>query len=291
MKKIIISLAVILAGMGVSYAGSANCGGYECVEPYGMNNGFCRTIGAVSGLNSITELRLESIIRKEVLKLGHADDLKVNFDSYSTRDLKKGIFKSMQISAKNVLINDIHLSSLDLKTLCKFNYIKQVDNDVIIMEDFPMSFDVTFTPADLNKTMQHPRYKKLISDLNLILGKYAKGVKISSTKVAIKNRKFYYVIGFDVPFIRTEQKLVFQSDLCIRNGKIDLTNTHLVSGNFNLDLSKADFLVGKLNPLDFTVNILKNKNAKVTVQNLELNKEGNAISANGIVIVPKESHE
>ncbi len=289
MKKIVLMLMVLLSVQSGAFA--YTCNDYNCVAPYNMNNKFRTVTGAVTGLNTLTELKLESIIKKEVLKLGSAENVKVDFDSYSARDLKNGIFKSMKISGKNILINDIHLSSLDLATLCNFNYIKQVDKDIIFVEDFPMSFDLTISQDDINRTMQHPRYKKLISDLNLVVGSFAKGVKISSTKVALKNRKFYYIVGFSIPFIRSEQKLVFQADVCIQNGKIELANVKTVSGNFNLDLKRADFLLSRLNPLDFSVNILKNKNAKVKVENLQLSGDGNSISANGIIIVPKESYE
>ena len=289
MKKIVLMLMVLLSLQCGAFA--YDCLDYDCVAPYNMNNKFRTVVGAISGVNSLTELKLESIIKKEVLKLSSAEKVKVDFDSYSARDLKNGIFKSMKISAKNILINDIHLSSLDLATLCDFNYIKQVDKDIIFVEDFPMSFDLTMSQDDINRTMQHPRYKKLIEDLNLVVGSFAKGVKISSTKVAIKNRRFYYIVGFSIPFIRSEQKLVLQSDVAIKNGNIDLTNSRVVSGNFNLDLKRADFLLSRLNPIDFSVNILKNKNAKVKVNNLQLSGVGNSISASGIIIVPKESYE
>ncbi len=289
MKKIGLLLVFLLLGSCASFA--YTCDDYDCVAPYNMNNKLRTFAGAASGLNAFTELRLESIIKKEVLKLGSAEKIKVDFDSYSARDLRNGIFKSMKVSGENILINDIHLSMLNLKTLCKFNYIKQVDKDIVFVEDFPMAFDLTMTQDDINRTMQHPRYKKLINDLNLVVGSFAKGVKISSTKVALKNRKFYYIVGFSIPFIRSEQKVVLQSDVSIRNGKIDLSNAKVVSGNFNLDLKRADFLLSRLNPLDFSVNILKNKKAKVKVDNLKLSGDGSTISVDGIIIVPKESYE
>lgn len=287
MKKIGLLLMIMLLGNTASF-GACD---YNCVAPYNMNAKLKTIAGAVTGVNSIAELQMQSIIKKEILKLGYAENLKVDFDSYSVADLKKGIFKSMKVSADKILINDIHLSKLYLKTLCDFNYIKKIDNDIIFVEEFPMSFDVSMTEDDINKTMLHPRYKKLIEDLNMVIGSFAKGVKISSTKVAIKNRKFYYIIGFSLPFVRSEQKVVFQADVCIRNGNIELINIKTVSGKVNIDLKQADFLISKLNPLDFSVKILKNKDANVNVKNIQLSSDGNSISANGIIIVPKESYE
>jgi len=283
MKKIILLLAVIF--MTSASSAFAHCD-YECVAPYNMNNKFRTVTAAASGLNFFTEKKIESVLKKEILKIASAEDLKVDLESYSPKDLRNGIFKSMHMSGKNVVINDIHLTDLDLKTLCDFNYIQQAGSDIVFVEDLPMSFNMTITPGDLNKTMEHSRYAKLINSMNKILSSYVKGVTIASTKVSIKNNKFYYVLGFSIPFIHSEQKLVFQSDLCIKKGKINLSNTKIASGSFNLDLNKADFLLNYLNPLDFSVNILKNKDAKVKVENLSV--VSNVIKADGYIVIPKD---
>jgi hypothetical protein len=288
MKKFGLLLAVlILSSTGSAFA---DCD-YACVTPYDMNNKFKTFVGAVSGVNFTSEKVAESLIKKEIFKIAKADNVKVNLDSYSSKDLKNGIFKSLQISGDNVSINEISLASLSLKTLCKFNYIKQSGDNIVFMEDLPMSFSANVTESNLNEMMNNARYQKIVKDFNRIIGAYAKGVEISSTKMAIRNRKFYYSVGFNIPFLRNEQKIVLQSDVFVKNSKIELTNAKMVSGSFNMDLHKADFLINYLNPFNFSVNILKDKNAQIAVQNIEMNKEGNGILVNGIITVPKESHE
>ena len=282
MKKIVAS---ILTAFIVGSTAHAACE-YSCVAPYDMNSKFRTVTAAVTGMNSITENRVESALKKEVLKIASAEELKVDIDSFSPRDLKNGIFKSMYLNGKNIVINDIHLSSLELKSLCDFNYIKTTGGDTVFKEDFPMSFNMMITPEDLNKTMLHSRYQKIIDDLNTLGRNYAAGLKVSSTKVSIKNNKFYFIVGFEVPFVLREQKIVIQADVRIRNGQIDYQNSKLVSGHFSMDLKKIDFLMKCLNPLNFSVNILKNKDAKITVKNVEI--RDNVIFANGIVIVPKD---
>ena len=173
-----------------------------------------------------------------------------------------------------------------MNTLCDFNYIKQSGNDVVFMEDFPMSFNIQMTADDINKTMESERYQKIINDLNRLGNSYGGGIKISSTKVAISANKFYYVIGLSIPFIRLEQKLIINSDLRVRKGKIDFVNTKLVSDSFSLDLKKVDFILNYLNPLDFSVNILDNKDAKVSVDSVDI--KNNVIWAEGVAIIPKD---
>ena len=82
-----------------------------------------------------------------------------------------------------------------------------------------------------------------------------------------------------------------QSDISVANGKIDLLNAKVVSGNLKLDLKQADFLLSRLNPLDFSVKILKNKKAKINVNNITLSNDGSYLLADGVIVIPKEAHE
>lgn len=282
MKKIILLVGLLVASNSMVFA---DCD-YQCVAPYNMNSKFRTVMGAVTGVNSITEKKVESILKKEVLKIGSADELKIDLDSFSPKDLKNGIFKSMHVHGKNVEINDINLAELDLKTLCEFNYIKQVDDKLMFIEDLPMSFNLTMTEESLNSTIKSSKYQKIIDDLNQLSASYGLNLKVASTKVAIKNSKFYFIVGFDIPFLKRERQIVFESDVKVKDGKIDFYRTKLVSGHFNIDIKVIDFLLNHLNPLDFSVNILKNKDAKVTVENAEF-KNG-VILADGIVIIPKD---
>lgn len=282
MKKIILLLEMLLLANTASLAACD----YECVAPYNMNTKFRTFLSSVSGLNFTSEKAAQKILKREISKVAPSDTLKVKLDSYSSKDLKNGIFKSLSLKAENMNINDIYLSYLEMNTLCDFNYIKQSGNDVVFMEDFPMSFNIQMTADDINKTMESERYQKIINDLNRLGNSYGGGIKISSTKVAISANKFYYVIGLSIPFIRLEQKLIINSDLRVRKGKIDFVNTKLVSDSFSLDLKKVDFILNYLNPLDFSVNILDNKDAKVSVDSVDI--KNNVIWAEGVAIIPKD---
>lgn len=282
MKKIFLLLGMLLIA---NSSAMANCE-YKCVAPYNMNNKFRTFVGAVSGVNFSAEKVGQKIIKKAFTKTASNDNLKVKLDSYSAKDLKNGIFKSLSIKGENVNINDIYLSYLELNTLCKFNYIKQVNNEIVFMEDFPMSFNIDLTATDINKTMQSKNYKRIISDLNKLGNSFGGGLQIASTKVAIRSSKFYYIISISIPFIKSEQKIVINSDLVVKNGKIDFANTKLVSDAFSLDLKKIDFILNYLNPLDFSVNILDNKEAQVSVDSVSI--QGNVIKTKGIVVIPKD---
>lgn len=282
MRKIILLLGLLLAVNNTSYAACD----YSCTAPYNMNAKYKTFFSAISGYNSFVENKAESILEKEIAKFIVSDNLKVDIESFSPGDLKNGIFKSSEITANDLIVNDIHLSYLNLSSLCDFNYIKSNGSDVTFMEDFPMSFDIVMTQDDINRTMKHERYQKIVKDINKLAAKSGVGLQIESTTVAIKANKFYYIIGVNVPFVRREQKLVFESELIIKNGNIDFHNTKLVSGPFKLDLKKVDFIMNYLNPLDFSVNIVANKKAEINVKNVEI--KDNHILTDGIIIIPKD---
>ncbi len=282
MKKIILLLGLLLVAGNSAFA---KCE-YECVAPYNLNNKFRAVVSNITGANAIVENRLESILKKEVLKIASADKLKINIDSYSPKDLKNGIFKGMTANGENVVINGVHLSTLNLKTLCDFNYIRQSGKEIVFVESMPLSFDITMNSDDINQTVTNDKYKKIIKDLNKILSSYGMGVEVTSTKMSIKNNKLYYVITLGIPFLSKEPKIVVQADLKVKNGKIDFNNTQIVSNKFNMKLNKFDFILNYLNPLDFSVNILDSKDAKVTVKDVEIKDD--VIHATGVIVVPKD---
>lgn len=283
MKKLLVFLSIIFLSSGsVSFAACD----YSCTTPYDKNSKFRTFVGAVTGVNTITEIAAEKALRKEVLKYGSAQKLDVNIDSFSSKDLKNGIFKSAQIQAENAQVKGIYATAINLKALCDFNYLKKVDKDLVIVEDLPMSFNIELTANDINKTMEHPNYKRIIDDLNKLGATYGYGIKIASTVASVKNSKFYYVIKFEIPFIRKLQKIVLEADVNVKNGEIIYTNTKLVSGFISLDTKKLDFILDYLNPLDFSVNIIDNKEANIKVKTVKI--KDNKIFADGVVVIPKD---
>lgn len=282
MKKILLLLGLMLLASPVSLA---NCE-YSCVAPYNMNSKFRSFMSSVSGINFATEKAAEAAIKKAITKKAENENLRVKIDSFSSKDLKNGIFKSMSVEGENLHLNDIYLSSLKLNTLCDFNYVQEVGKDIVFKEELPMSFEMEFSPSDINKTMKSEKYQRIIKDLNKLGSSYAGGVKIGSTKVEIKSGKFQYIIGISIPFIKSEQKIILSSDLMVKKGKIDFKNTHIVSKAFHLDLKKTDFILNYLNPLDFSVNILENKDAKVSVNNVKIKND--RVVTDGVVVIPKD---
>jgi len=281
MKKIILLLGVLVLGSAVF---AADCT-YSCVEPYDKSGKISSFFSKITGMNYTRTKVTEGILKKLISKTVQGDkNLKVDLNSYSAKDLSNGIFKSLKISGKDVNIGGVYLSEFELKSLCDFNYIQyDKKGNLTFKEDFPAYYALRMNADDINKTMQSSRYQKIINDVNR-LG-FA-GVKVSSAQVDIRGNKFYYIINISIPFIKAEKKIELTADLNVENGKIDFENTRLASNSFNFDLKKAKYLMNYLNPLDFSVNIFDNKNAKITIKNISV--KNNEIHADGLAIVPKD---
>ncbi len=283
MKKTVLLLGLLLFTQTGSFA---NCDyDYKCVEPYDLNSSVGTFFSRVTGTNFATEKTAEILLKKEIKKILNSDDLKLDISSYSSKDLKKGIFKSAHVQGKNVNINDIYISSIDLKTLCNFNYIEEKGKDIIFKEDLPLDFDLGISASDLNKTMNTSAYKKIINDVNGVIEKFG-GVQVSSTKIHIKSNKIYYSIGISFPFVKKEQTIDITSDLGVKDGKIRFKDAKFTSSILKMDLKKMNFLLKYLNPLDFSVEVLDNKSAQVNVKSVEI--KDNIIKAKGIVVINKD---
>ena len=279
MKKIILILMLLTS---VAYA---DC--YEnCVEPYGLTSGVSRFFSTVTGQNFLAEKIGGALIKKAVKKNIESGNIKAKLDSYSVRDLKAGRFKTIEITGKNVNAQGIFISSFAAKTLCNFNYI--VDNkkgDIIIKENIPMSLSATISEDDLNRTMNSSDYKRILDDVNKLAGGF---FEVASTSVRLKNDKMFYVIKYNLPFVRKTKEVVLSAGLNVENGKIVLANTSFVGSNSSLDINKFSKLLNYINPLDFSAKILENKDAKFSIENVKINDRKIMIDGKMVILKDKE---
>ena len=103
MKKIILLLGVLLLA---NTSAMAECS-YQCVAPYNMNSKLRTVTGAVTGVNFVSEKVAQSVLKKAISKTLTGEEVKVNLDSYSSKDLKNGIFKSLT-DRKSTRLNSSH---------------------------------------------------------------------------------------------------------------------------------------------------------------------------------------
>lgn len=279
MKKIILMLMLLTS---VAYA---QCD-VKCVEPYGLSSGVSRFFSSVTGQNFLAEKIGSALLKKAIKKNIESGFIKTDLQSFSVRDLKAGKFKSIEIKGKDVNVQGIHITSFEVKTLCDFNYL--VDNkkgDIIVKENMPMSLNLTINEDDLNRTMTSPDYKRVINDVNSFAGGL---FEINSTTVRLKNNKMYYIIKYNIPFVRKSKEIILCTTLQVNNGKIILADTSFAGTNTALDLNKFSKLLNYINPLDFSAKILENKDAKINIQNVKISDKNIAIDGTINILKDKE---
>lgn len=283
MKKILLTAGILLLTLNAGFCAD-NCD-YSCVQPYDLSHVASRFMSTVSGSNFLAKKIAQTVIKKQISKFANGY-FKVYLDSYSVKDLKKGIFKDFGIEGKNVNINGITFSSLKVKSICKFNYISQQSGQAPVFKvDFPVSFEAVLSEDDINNAMKTPSYGNVLDNVNKLSG--STGLfKVSSTNVKIKDNKFYYIFKISIPFIKNLQDIVITTDFKVQDGEIDFTNTKLISSKATLDLKFIDRVVNYLNPLEFSLEVLENKNADLSVKEVKI--IDNKIHAKGIIVIPKD---
>lgn len=281
MKKILVLLGAIVISSGAAF--SADCSSFKCpANPYSDD----LSISNVTGTNFLAERIANTIIKKQILKDSQGK-YKVNLESYNIAALKKGIFKSLEITGEDTVTDGIYASMIKLRTVCDYNYIEinNKEKTTTFKEDFGMAYAVQFTESDLNKTMANSQYTDLIRKVNSI-GNTTKMFNISSTSAKIINNKLVYVMRVAVPLLNLKKDVAIQTDLKVRNGEIIIDEAELMTEAMKVDVNKLLKLVNYLDPLDFSMELMKNKDANMQVK--EVSIKDNKINVSGLITVDKD---
>ena len=204
MKKILVLLGAIVISSGAAF--SADCSSFKCpANPYSDD----LSISNVTGTNFLAERIANTIIKKQILRDSQGK-YKVNLESYNIAALKKGIFKSLEITGEDTVTDGIYASMIKLRTVCDYNYIEinNKEKTTTFKEDFGMAYAVQFTESDLNKTMANSQYTDLIRKVNSI-GNTTKMFNISSTSAKIINNKLVYVMRVAVPLLNLKKEILY----------------------------------------------------------------------------------
>lgn len=283
MKKLAVIFVMLLMS---TVAANADCSDFQCPAEYKTSNGFSKFMGSVTGTNFVARKTAESIVKKSIER-NSKGDFDVEIDSFSAADLAAGRFKSLKITGKNIVSDDVYLSYLNLKTICDYNYIiyNKKNKTATFKENFGMTFGAVMTEDDINNSMNSTSYKRLLDDINTI-GKNTMLYNIKSSRVQFANNKLLYVLKVGFPLVGGTKTIVISSDVNVHNGKIILAETEVMNEKLKVDLSKITYLLNNLNPLNFSLKILENKDANLQVQEAVI--KDNKINVNGIITVDKD---
>ena len=282
MKKLVTLLICLLFFNTVQ--ASSNCyEEFKCPEETGLTSSYTRIFSNLTKNKFLAEKIKKEKIKKNIKKTAQGD-FSVKIKSYSATDMKAGRFKSFELNGKDVNFEGIYLSEFNLKTICDFNYINlDKDWNMTVVNNLPMTFDLTITDADLNKTMSTEEYTRVLNDINML----GSGLfTIESSELRIKNDKIYYILKYAIPFVRKPQEVVISAGLTVKNGDIRFADARILNKDFKLKAEKLSSVLNYINPLDFSVKILENKDARLNIKDVSI--ADNKITVDGTVILLKD---
>ncbi len=235
-------------------------------------------------LNPFAENCAEKIIKKALKKEVGNGHYKVKFECYTVSSLKKGIFKTLNIQGKKLLIDNIPVKSLNLNTQTDYNWIDFKASPIKVKSDIIFDYNLELSEESLNQALEDKDYQKIINKINL---KAYPLFELKDVKIKIKNDRIYLIIDYILPLNpnRKNRAFIVSSEFKVENGKIKAKNVHIDKSYGNLPLDKVANLINLLDPLTFTLNVLKEDNCQGKVENVMI--KDNNIQINGKIFIKK----
>lgn len=220
---------------------------------------------------SLTKGLAESAVKralKKALKKETGANFDVKFEGYTLSSIKRGVFKSLEISGKDINVEGIKVPYVSLKSLDDYNYIDYTKNPIEFKCDMTYAYDLLLDDEAINSALKNSNYNKTLAKVNKISSPLfiVKGVR---TKITDNN--LYIITDYNLPLsVTKDRSFVAQSDFEVINGKIKAKNVRIDTAYGNLGLNKVANLINYLNPLEFTVDVLESGKQKTIIENVNI---------------------
>ena len=232
-------------------------------------------------MKSLTESFVKRNI-KSALKKETGANFDVNFSGYSVSSMKKGIFKYLELSGKNVKADEIIIPYVHLKSLTDYNYVEYNKDPIIFKSDMIFAYDVELSEDTMNEALKHSEYQKVINSVNKLAYPM---FTVNSVRTKIVQNRVYIVMDYNFPIFRKskDKSFVTSADFKVENGKIRAKNVKMDSAYGNIPLDKVTNLINYLNPLEYTVDLFGSKQCHVNVENVNI--VDNKIKVDGKIMI------
>lgn len=286
-KKLIALLTTIMLTSSITFADDLT---QFCAQPYDMSMKGTKFLTAITGMNFLSRAIANSVVKSELKKSTGAKGFKVKMNSFSAKDLAAGRFRGLDISGDNLDFDGIYVTQFNANTVCDFNYVKATTKDIKFKENFIMKYNMTISDVDLRKTLLSKNYLTFLNSLNIKVGPMNL-MELKDVDVKLKSDKFYFILkmnnqifGRNVPVT-----LNMSSKMKIENGQFKVSEVTFENFNQKISLTQLTNVLNLINPLNFTVDVLNNKNTKLALNNFDI--KGNKIMLDGTVFVPKNTEQ
>lgn len=280
MKKGIVLLFIILSSFAYAKDYSEFC------STNSAQKSFSGSLMSFSGLNTLSRNIIESQISRAIKKETNSK-FKIKINNFYGNNILGGEFKSLKATSKKYNDGTIFLSDLKVQTICKYNHIDLIDEQIKFVEPMVLKYNAKITQDDLNEIINSAPYQKMIEKMNED-ETISSLIKIKKTDVTIKHNKLYFkymiepLSRFNLGIFKLNKfDIIFSADLKINNGEVEICNFQLNSKNTRVFLP----LINKLNPTTWKIDIDKNNKAKLEVDFVEIKND--EILLEGYILIDK----
>ena len=232
-------------------------------------------------MNPIAENIAERVIRS-ALKKETGAKFKVKFEGYTLSSMKKGVFKDLQITGKDVSVDGIEVPYIKLNTLTDYNWVDYTQDPIVFKSDMTFAYEMELSEKTINDALKNKEYKKIIQNVN----KRAYPLfTVNNVRVKVKNSKIHLMIEYNFPIMAAKQNKTFvvSTGFHVANGKIQAKNVGIDSVYGNLPIDKVTNLINLLNPLSFTLSLLDSKQCNAKIENVNI--VDNVVKIDGKIFV------
>lgn len=230
----------------------------------------------------------ERVAKKAIqaaLKRETGANFDVKFEGYTASSIKKGIFKTMELSAEDAIIDGISIPYVHLVTLSEYNYIDYTQNPIVAKSDMTYAYDMLLSDESINQALKDTDYLKVLAKVNKIANPV---FVVKQVRTKITDNKLYILTDYNFPIAKSKDRtFVVQSDFQVINGKISAKNVSIDSSYGNLGLNKVANLINYLNPLEFTIKALDDNNHKAIVENINI--VDNKVKVDGKIYIKEKT--
>ena len=236
------------------------------------------------GIGFISENIVSSAI-KNALKKEAPGKYKIKFKGYSLGSIKKGIFKYLEITGKNIKTKDTEIPYFNIKSISNYNWIDYNQNPIVFKSDMEYDYVVHFSEKSINDALKTEEYEKTIRKVNK---KVFPLLTVNKVTVKISNEKVYLLIDYNFPLapMTDDKTVIVSSRLKVVNKEICACGIALENSYGNIPLQKVTGLVNVLNPLKFVQKLLNSENAEATVEEIKITDD--IVIINGKIYIKGE---
>lgn len=257
---------------------------YCAKEPYPVSGNGTTLISNITGANFFATKAIENSIQKSLKK-----DLKSSFNievyPFSVVDLNAGKFKKITIKANNINAPDFSLSDFRAESMCPYNRIAVIDDNLFFAENFLLDYNAKITNSNLKQTVLSTKYLNMINKMDINITGFTL-FKIKDPDIEIKNNRVY--ISFKLlysTFIKNfEKNISLNTSLKIQDEKIVFSDIR-IGENQGISSNILFYILNALNPFNQKVKIDDNNTAYIRTKELEI--IDNTVETHGIVILKK----